>query len=110
MLEPAGSPRLPRARAAYESSVLRVVDPSAPRHPDATTDTLDGWSAAPFADGYASFRERALGIESVSASLLAMIAAQAEALALVWEAHARGAVTLPPPVAAAVRAARSGGD
>ena len=83
MIEPVTSPRLGRARAAYEASLL------------------------PLADGYVAFRERAVGTESVSAALLATIAAQAEAIALVWEAHERGVATLPPAVAAAVSAART---
>lgn len=60
----------------------------------------------PFAAGYAQFRDEAFTSTSVVAAYLATIRAQADALALVWEAHGRGAVTLPPRVAAAVCAAR----
>ena len=62
--------------------------------------------AAPsFAAGYAEFRDSALATPSVAASYLETIRAQAEALAMVWEAHLRGAVTLPATVAELVRAA-----
>lgn len=59
-----------------------------------------------FADGYAEFRDQAFASTRVASSCLALLRTQAEALALVWEAHARGAVALPAPVLAAVLAAR----
>jgi hypothetical protein len=62
--------------------------------------------AAPtFAAGYAEFRDAALERPAVAAAYLATIRQQADALARVWEAHLRGAATLPPAVAAAVRGA-----
>lgn len=111
MIEPAASPRLQRLREAYASTIEPRADvPSAgaagPGRSEASL-RLDRIAEPPLADGYAAFRDRAFGAEAVSAAFLATIAAQAEALALVWEAHARGAVALPPSVAAAVRAARS---
>ena len=66
--------------------------------------------AAPsFAAGYAEFRDSALATPSVAATYLETIRAQAEALATVWEAHVRGAVTLPAAVAELVRAAVEAG-
>ena len=59
-----------------------------------------------FADGYAEFRDGVLGRSA--AAYLETIRVQAEALALVREAHARGAATLPPTVAAAVERAALG--
>ena len=105
MIEPAASLRLQRVRDAYASSLLQAAASGAPTGDLAVP--LDRASEPPLADGYAAFRERAFGSASVSGAFLATLAAQAEALALVWEAHARGAVTLPPTVAAAVRAARA---
>lgn len=141
MIEPAASPRLQRARDAYESSLRPLPDAILPApaplradaatphaHPPvpplplplrASSTTAPATATAsssfeparapipPLADGYLAFRERAFGAEAVSAAFLATIAAQAAALALVWEAHARGVVTLPPAVAAAVGAARA---
>jgi hypothetical protein len=99
MIEPAASLRLQRVRDAYASDTgSRLADAPVAR---------DLPAEPPLAEGYVAFRERAFGAEAVSAAFLATIASQAEALALVWEAHARGAVVLPPPVAAAVRAARA---
>ena len=109
MIEPAASLRLQRVRDADASAIgpcLADASSSAPGAGDAPVP-LTRATEPPLGDGYAAFRERAFGAETVSAAFLATIAAQAAALALVWEAHARGAVVLPPPVAAAVRAARS---
>ena len=112
MIEPAASLRLQRVRDAYASS---LAHPDAPAAATAGSSVLsydaavplDRSAEPPLGDGYLAFRERAVASPPVSAALLATIAAQAEALALVWEAHVRGAATLPPPVAAAVRAARA---
>ncbi len=108
MLEPAESPRLQRARDAVASSAPFHVPSAASAHDAAPSP--DRAAEPPLGDGYAAFRDRALASAPVSAALLATIAAQAAALALVWEAHARGVATLPPAVAAhvaaAVRAAR----
>ena len=59
-----------------------------------------------FASGYEAFRDRALASEPAATSMLSVLRLQADALAQVWEAHRRGAVTLPAPVLEAVLAAQ----
>jgi hypothetical protein len=51
--------------------------------------------------------ERALGCGDVMRELMACLATQARAIALVREAHALGAISMPPEVAAALAAATS---
>ena len=51
--------------------------------------------------------ERAMGCGDVMRELMACLATQARAIALVREAHALGAVSMPPEVAAALAAATS---
>ena len=62
-----------------------------------------------FAAGYAEFRDRTLESPAVAASFLATIREQAAALAVVWQAHLCGALTLPPTVAKAVQGALTTG-
>lgn len=87
--------------------------PSLARHAG-TTDRAPRLALAPlaapsFAAGYAEFRDSALATPTVAATYLETIRAQAEALSSVWEAHVRGAVTLPATVAELVRAAVGAG-
>jgi len=85
---------------------LADVPDAAP--PVALAAPASGAAPPSFAAGYAEFRDAALARPAVAASYLATIRRQADALAMVWEAHGRGAVTLPPSVAEAVGRAVQG--
>ena len=83
--------------------------PRPPRGPEPSRRLPPPSFAPTFAAGYAEFRDAALGAPAVAASYLATIRTQADALALVWEAHVRGVATLPAVVAEVVRGALEAG-
>jgi hypothetical protein len=113
-IEPHAGRRLRRLHATTRNPFIRadlgailLHHPTVSDAPASVSHDSEPTRLPGFSPRLAELFDDLLRSDEVHAELLSAFAAQAKAIQLVWEAHRRGAVSLPPGVADAVERARA---